>query len=110
MDARFAHGSTTMVDHTPGSAVSAGDVVVVGDHIRIAHLDIAANRQGALASAGGVYGVAGDAAIASGKKVYWNAAASKVTETASTHKVFGRTVEACSGDTVVFNVQHDPGA
>ena len=37
------------VDYTPGSAVTAGDVVVQGDLVGVAKLDIAANRQGALA-------------------------------------------------------------
>lgn len=89
MDATFLHGDPVMVDHTPSSAVSAGDVVVSGDLALVAHNDIDADRMGALASGGGVYKCTADAAIASGKKVYWNAAASKVTETAGANKVFG---------------------
>ena len=40
------------IDYTPGSAVSAGDVVVQGDLIGIAKLDIAADALGALAVKG----------------------------------------------------------
>jgi hypothetical protein len=58
---------------------------------------------------GGTYLVAGDAAIAADKKVWWNAAASQITETASTHKVFGVTVTACSGAAATCNAFHNPG-
>ena len=83
--ATFRHGNPVMVDHTPGSGVTAGDVIVTGDTPRIAHRDIAANALGALASGGGVYDMTADAAIAADKKVYWNASASKVTETAGSN-------------------------
>lgn len=109
-EARFLHGEPLMVDHTPGSAVSAGQVVVTADTPRIAHLDIAANTLGALAAGGGVYEVAGDAAIAADKKVYWNNTANKVTETATSNKVFGVTVTACTGDGALCQVRHDPSA
>ncbi len=106
--AELRMGEPQTVNHTPGGAIAAGDVVVVGDSVRIARRDIAANALGALDAQGGVYRVAGDAAIASGKVVYWNDAANKVTETASTHKVFGETVSACTGDGVLFDVLHLP--
>lgn len=107
--ADFKHGSVEMVEHTPGSAVTAGDVVVTSGTARIAHSDIAASTLGALAANGGVYEVAGDAAIAADKKVYWVAASSKVSETAGSNKVFGITVTACSGDTALCLVRHDVG-
>ncbi|MDY3555309.1 DUF2190 family protein [Gemmata sp. JC717] len=109
-EARFVHGTPLMVDHTPGSAVPAGTVVVTGDTPRIAHLDIPANTLGALAAAGGVYEVAGDAAIAADKKVYWNNSANKVTETASGNKALGYTVTACAADGGLCLVRHDPAA
>ena len=108
--ATLVHGNPLMVDYTPGSAVTAGDVIVTADTVRIAHLDIASGALGALAAGGGVYSVPGDAAIAVDKKVYWNNSADKVTETASGNKVFGVTVSACSGDAALCNVRHDPSA
>lgn len=105
---QLVHGGPTMVDHTPSGAIAAGEVVVTGDTPRIAHLDIAAGVLGALAAEGGVYRVAGDAAIAADKKVWWNSTANQITETASTHTVFGVTVSACSGAAAYCNARHDP--
>lgn len=106
----FIHGSPVMEDHTPGSAVAAGDVVVTADTPRVAHLDIPAGTLGALAGGGGVYEVTGDAAIAANKKVWWNDTANKVTETASTHKPFGYTVTACAADNGKCLARHEPAA
>jgi len=109
--ATFRHGNPLMVDYTPGSAVDAGDVIVVGDEIRIAHVDIPANTLGALAAGGGVYRFAKAAgtskAIAAGKRVYWDASGEVVTETASTHKIAGRTVAATGDDDTEVDVIHD---
>lgn len=101
-----------MVDYTPGSAVSAGDVIVTSTTPRVAHRDIAANDLGALSASGGVYTCTGDAAIAVDKKVYWVDASNKVSEDANSgaNKAFGVTVSACSGDTATCNVRHDPSA
>ena len=38
-----------LLDHTPGSAVAAGEVVVIGSLVAVAPRPIAANAQGALA-------------------------------------------------------------
>lgn len=110
-EAIYRHGdSVTMIDHTPGSALSGGHVEVVGDLPLVAHRDMPANEKGALAAGGGVYEMTADAAIATGKRVYWNATARKVTATASTHKQFGYitddTSAAADGDKV--NVLHKP--
>ena len=106
--ATFRHGSPVMVDYTPGSAVTAGDVIVTSTTPRIAHLDIASGVLGALAAEGGVYEVTGDAAIAADKKVYWDDTNNKVTETSTSNKVFGVTVTACSADAAKCLVRHDP--
>lgn len=117
MNARFVHGSASMVDYTPsGDDVSAGDVVVIGDEPRIAHGDIADGDLGALAAGNGqgVYEVAKESgsstAIAAGKKVYWDAGNSRVTETAGSNKVFGRTVAAAGDDDTTVQAIHDPSA
>lgn len=107
--ATFEHGKPVMVDYTPGGAVTAGDVVVIGNVPMIAHSSIAANALGAMAAGGGVYMVTGDALIAAGKKVYWNDSANKVTETSTSNKLFGVTVDAGIGaDGETGRVLHKP--
>jgi len=63
------------IDYTPGADVAAGDVVVQGDLVGVAKLDIPANTLGALAVAGvfdfpKATGVG--TAITAGAKVYWD--------------------------------------
>jgi predicted RecA/RadA family phage recombinase len=106
--AKYRHGEPVMVDYTPTSAVTAGDVILQGVVPMVAHKDIAANKLGSLASRGGVYRLTPAAAIAVGKTVWWDVAAKKVTETATSNAHFGYTVIASfSGDTLV-DVQHSP--
>lgn len=108
---KFLHGKPVMVDHTPdGSDVTAGDVVAVGDEVRVAHHDIADGELGALAAGGGVYEATADDAIAAGKKVYWDSSAGKVTETSTDNTGFGRTINASSADEDPIQVIHDPSA
>jgi predicted RecA/RadA family phage recombinase len=101
-----------MVDYTPSSAVTGGTVVVVGDLPLVAHRDIAADEQGALAAGGGVYEMTAGEAIAAGKKVWWNDSTNKVVETSTSNKVFGYleadSSAAADGDTV--RVIHMPEA
>jgi len=72
--AQFIHDGH-YIDHTPGSAITAGDVVVQGDLVGIAKGDIAASKPGALAVEG-VYDVAkeagGGVTFSTGDKVYWD--------------------------------------
>jgi len=109
-EANFRSGSPVMADYTPGGAISAGDVVVVDDLACVAHVDIAASALGAVAVGGGIYSVTGDAAIVAGSKVWWNDTANKVTETASTHKIFGYVApgSSCAGDGSAVDVVHKP--
>jgi predicted RecA/RadA family phage recombinase len=108
--ADFYHGDPVMVDYTPGSAVSAGDVVVVAGAPMVAHSDIPANTLGAVAAGGGVYTVTGNGAIAAGTRVYWIDADNKITATPGGNRFFGFTVSACSGDGSTCNVLHVPDA
>ncbi|CAK8988107.1 Uncharacterized protein SCF082_LOCUS1251 [Durusdinium trenchii] len=79
MGATYLHGGTLMIDHTPSAAVTAGDVVVVGDEPRIAHSDIEAEQLGALAAPSGtaVYEVpkatGASEGFSDGDAVYWDA-------------------------------------
>lgn len=107
--AKAIAGDPIMADYTPsGAAVSAGAVVVVNNQPRVAHVDIADGELGALAVANGIYECTGDAAISSGKKVYWDDTNNKVTETSTSNKGFGWTVSACSADGSKCNVLHMP--
>lgn len=112
MDAVLVQGSPQMLDYTPVADVDAGAVVVIGDVVRIAHRDIPANTLGALAAEGGVYRCAKatgvGTAIADGKRVYWKAADSTITETAGTDKMFGYAAEAAGDDDETILVRHHP--
>ena len=104
--ATFIHDGNA-IDYTPGSAVSAGDVVVQGDLIGVAKIDIAADALGALAVAG-VFdfpkATGGGSAITAGVKVYWDAGDSEAKEDAESgaNKYLGKVVAAAAdADTTV---------
>lgn len=63
-----------LVDYTPGSAVSAGDVVVQGNMVGIANLDIEASKLGALAVAGVFDVVKEEVAVTAGADIWWRPA------------------------------------
>lgn len=112
MQARLSRGNPYCVlEYTPVGAVLGGTVVVVGDRALITHRDIAAGKRGGLAAGGAVYEVTADAAIAAGKKVYWDDTANKVTETAAGNAKFGFVApdssSADDGDSIL--VEHEPG-
>lgn len=82
------------IDHTPSADVAAGDVVVLGDFIAVAKLDIKAGRLGALAVEGTFdfpKDTASGSSLSGGTKVYWDAANQVVTATASTNVYAGKT-------------------
>lgn len=100
MARRVSDGLT--LDYTPGSAVSAGDVVLLTDLLTVATHDIPANVLGAVAY-NGIYELPkASGAIALGAAVYWDAGNSNITTTATSNKFAGHaTKAAASGDTVV---------
>ena len=78
------------IDHMPDTAVAAGDVVVVGNLIGIARIDIPAGVLGALAVVG-VYDVAKAAvAVAAGTPLYWDAVNKKATAVAAGNPYLGK--------------------
>lgn len=101
MQAIFYQGDPQMVDYTPGSAVTSGDVIVQGNFPTVAHRDIAASALGAVAVAFGIYQIPADAGtvIAFGD-VYWDNTAKKVTLTQAGNTHFGvsLTTTVNSGD------------
>ena len=87
------------IDHTPTVAVAAGDVVVQGDLVGVAKVDIPANALGALAVAGvfdfpKATGVG--TAITAGSIVYWDDTAKEATTNSAVgvNKELGKTVAA----------------
>ena len=69
-------GEGGRVDHTPGSAVAAGDVVVTNGMFGFATQPIAANVLGTLRTAGGppkIRAVKANGSISVGNAVYWDA-------------------------------------
>lgn len=82
-EARFVRGEFVQeMEYTPSSAVTAGEILVIGDIVAIAHRAIAADTLGSVAIFGGEYeSDLANEAIAIGKKVYWDG--TNITETAS---------------------------
>ena len=111
MVARFIQDGKS-VDYTPGSDVTAGDVVVQNDLVGIAKVDIAAGVLGALA-VDGVFEMPKTAgvgeAIAAGSKVYWDVAdgVAKTDDESSANKYLGKTVAAATDDDTTVTVRLD---
>ena len=100
------------IDYTPAAAVAAGDVVVQGDLVGVAKLDIAAGQKGALATVGifDIDKAAGaGTGIAAGTKVYWDAGNSVATadDNAGANKYLGKTIAAAADDDAVARVRLD---
>lgn len=96
------------IDYTPATAVSAGDVVVQGDLVGVAKLDIAANTLGALAVSG-VFDIpkatGAGTALAAGTFVFYDETNAIVTDDdAGDHKLAGITVAAASDDDTTARV------
>lgn len=62
-----------VIDYTPGSAVTAGDVIVIGHMVCVAKTDIAANAKGSLATEGDFDFVKKTGAVAAGDIIFWDA-------------------------------------
>lgn len=95
------------IDHTPGSALAAGDVVVQADLVGVAKQPIAAGELGALAVEG-VFDFAkeggGGVTFAVGALVYWDDTnnLAVATDGGGTNKLVGKAVKAAAdGDTTV---------
>lgn len=102
MIARFVQDGKA-IDYRPTAAVAAGDVIVQGNLIGIARLDIAADTLGSL-SVTGVYEIAKAAsAVTVGTALYWDATNKNVTGTAAGNTYIGKAVSAAeAADATVF--------
>lgn len=100
------------IDYTPAADVAAGDVVVQGNLVGIAKLDIPANTLGALAVEG-VFDVpkatGASTAIAAGKTVYWDVAdvEAKEDSEAGANELMGKTVLATTDNDALVRVRLD---
>jgi len=101
MGAKFIQEGSA-IDYTPSADVSAGDVVVQGELVGVAKLDIKANTLGALAVTG-VFDfpkASGDGGITVGANCYWDEAegVAKTDDETGANKLIGKAV-AAAGDT-----------
>lgn len=91
-----------MVDHTPSEAIAAGTMVVIGDAVRIAKIDLEADKLGSLCAGGAVFkvdkAVGESTAITDGAKVYCDAENQLGTGTAGSLKQMGLAVGAAGDD------------
>lgn len=95
------------IDHTPTANITAGDVVVQGELVGVARLDITANTIGALAVEG-VFdfpkATGAGTELLVGADVYWDAGAQQATDDAAAgaNKRIGRAVQtAADADALV---------
>ena len=94
------------MDYTPGSAVTAGDVIEQNALIGIAKKDIAANSLGALAL-DGIFDVtkkANDVASV-GTAIYWDPTNVEATVTAGALTAMGRAVKAAEATDATVRVR-----
>lgn len=102
MSAKFRAGDPIFANYTPTSGnVAAGQVVILGNTAGltcgIAHQPIERNTLGAVAVGGGVYEVINLNNAANYAKVYWDAAAQKVTTLGTGNPLFGFIVSGGGG-------------
>jgi predicted RecA/RadA family phage recombinase len=85
------------LDYTPGSAVAAGDVIVLTNRVFVAPKPIAANELGQLATRG-VWRLPKTTGTAwtAGQLLYWNAAGPLVTTSASGNQIIGHAAAAAA--------------
>lgn len=96
------------IDYTPGAAVAAGDVVVIGELVGVAKTPIAAGALGALAVRG-VFDFAkatgGGTAISTGANCYWDDTNNVATTTATGNKLIGKVIKAATDADATVRVQ-----
>jgi predicted RecA/RadA family phage recombinase len=102
MKARFKHDGKA-IDFFPAIDVPAGSVIVQGNLVGIAKLDIPAGRPGALHVTGVYEVVKANVAIPLGSRVYWNDTAKQVVLSATGNAQLGIAVlDAAADDAIVL--------
>src|SRR5579885_2599203 len=101
------------IDYTPGSAVTAGDVVIQGKLVGVAKRDIAANALGSLHIEGVFdFNKTASQTITAGQRVYWDDTANEATtdHASGANRMLGMAVvDSASSDTTV-RVNLEPAA
>jgi predicted RecA/RadA family phage recombinase len=108
----FLHGEQRPIPYTPSADTPKGTVVLQGGLVGVALLDIAANSQGDLATAG-VFAFpesAADGGIAVGSNIYWDATNLVATTTAGGNTYLGKNELATAATSTVVNVILDSTA
>jgi len=95
MEAVFVHAGH-IVNHTPTTALAAGQVVVLGELVAVATYPVEANQTCGLAVQGVFDFAKGSTAIALGALVYWDDAANIATTTATGNKLIGKVIRAAA--------------
>ncbi len=104
MQARFIHDGKS-IDFFPATDIPAGSVVVIGDLVGVAKLDIVAGHLGAI-HVTGVYEIAkGETEIPLGSKLYWDDTAKQATLTAGTNKPLGISVRLALAESGTVRVR-----
>jgi len=109
MTATFIHEGNS-IDYSPAADVVAGEVVVQGELVGVAKIDIKSNALGALAVTG-VFdfpkAIGASTAIAEGLDVYWDDAANEATTDSATgaNKRIGRTIAAAGDNDAVVRIR-----
>jgi len=113
--AELIRGNNITIDYAAGGAIAAGEVVVQGDLVGVAH-EAAVSGDTISLLMDGVFKVAkitsgggSSGAFTAGEAVWWDDSANTVTDAASSHKLFGyTTAAAAASDTTctVVKIQH----
>ena len=106
MAVKKQEGTRLSYTNSTSTAISAGDVVAVGDRIGIALVDIAVDASGQLEMEG-VFTLAkttGQAWVV-GMQLYWNATTAKVTSTAGSNKSAGVAAAIAASDAATGDVK-----
>lgn len=78
MEAKFLHGNPTFIRYKRGTAILAGEVIVVGELAMIAHNNFAANEEASLSVGPGVYKAIATGILAVGVRCAWDVAANEL--------------------------------
>ena len=97
-----------VIDYTPSSAVTAGDVVVQGDLVAVATNDIAADVKGTL-TVKGVFAftknVGSTDVYTFGQLLYWDATNEYVSTSSADGKLIGKCVKAAADSDLTVEVR-----
>jgi len=108
----FRHGNPVMMDYTPGSAVSAGCYVELGNLVGltcgVTHEDIAASELGAIGVGGGVYDVKFALCTNVGDMVHYSTGLAALTTNSTNSSQFGYALETTAAVNLTAKAIHVP--